>query len=78
MSDVMSRWKILSVGLDKGPGSALLTEGLGRCDQEHLPANLESSNPTNAALYQRLGFEALGVIRAGDSPPMVPMLRATR
>jgi ribosomal protein S18 acetylase RimI-like enzyme len=62
----------------RGMGSALLRETLGRCDQEHMPAYLESSNPANAALYQRVGFEPLGVIRAGDSPPMVPMLRPAR
>ena len=54
--------------LAEGLGSALLTEGLSRCDQEHMPAYLESSNSANAALYQRLGFKALGVIRAGCSP----------
>jgi hypothetical protein len=47
-------------------------------DQEHMPAYLESSNPANTALYRQFGFEALGVIRAGHSPPMVPMLRGVR
>ena len=53
-------------------------EALRRCDQEHMPAYLESSNSANMTLYQRFGFEALGVIRAGHSPPMVPMLRGPR
>jgi ribosomal protein S18 acetylase RimI-like enzyme len=74
-------WYLPTIGIEpdlhrKGLGSALLTEGLSRCGQEHMPAYLESSNSANAALYQRLGFKALGVIRAGGSPPMVPMLRA--
>jgi hypothetical protein len=43
-----------------------------------MPAYLESSNPDNAALYGRFGFQPLGVIRAGHSPPMVPMLRLAR
>jgi hypothetical protein len=46
--------------------------------QERMPAYLESSNPANTALYQRFGFEGLGVIRVGHSPPMVPMLRSAR
>ena len=76
-------WYLPTIGIEsdlhrKGLGSALLTEGLSRCDQEHMPAYLESSNSANAALYQRLGFKALGVIRAGGSPPMVPMLRDAR
>jgi len=29
-------------------------------------------------LYERFGFEALGVIQAGTSPPMWPMLRKPR
>ena len=76
-------WYLPTIGVEphlhrKGLGSALLTEALSRCDQEHMPAYLESSNCANTAFCQRLGFEALGVIRAGDSPPMVPMLRGAR
>ena len=76
-------WYLPTIGIEphlhrKGLGSALLTQALSRCDQEQMPAYLESSNSANAALYQRFGFEALGVIRAGDSPPMVPMLRGAR
>jgi GNAT superfamily N-acetyltransferase len=62
----------------KGLGSTLLTQALSRCDREQMPAYLESSNPANAPFYQRLGFEALGIIRAGHSPPIVPMLRSAR
>jgi hypothetical protein len=43
-----------------------------------MPAYLESSNSANTALYQRIGFKGLGVIRAGYSPPMVPMLQSAR
>jgi ribosomal protein S18 acetylase RimI-like enzyme len=76
-------WYLPTIGIEphvhrKGLGSVLLAEALGRCDQEHMPAYLESSNPSNASFYQRLGFEALGVICAGHSPPMVPMLRGVR
>ncbi|MGY8665149.1 GNAT family N-acetyltransferase [Bradyrhizobium sp. UFLA05-109] len=76
-------WYLPTIGTEpdlrgRGIGSALMREALSRCDQEHMPAYLESSNPANAAFYQGLGFEALGVIRAGDSPPMVPMLRPAR
>jgi ribosomal protein S18 acetylase RimI-like enzyme len=73
-------WYLPTIGIEphlrgKGLGSALLTEALSRCDQEHMPAYLESSNSANTALYQRFGFQGLGVIRAGSSPPMMPMLR---
>jgi ribosomal protein S18 acetylase RimI-like enzyme len=76
-------WYLPTIGIEphlrgKGLGSALLTGALSRCDQEHMPAYLESSNSANVALYQRFGFEALGVIRAGHSPPMIPMLRGAR
>jgi ribosomal protein S18 acetylase RimI-like enzyme len=76
-------WYLPRIGIEphlhrKGLGSALLVEALSRCDQEHMPAYLESSNAANMALYQRFGFEALGVIRAGHSPPMIPMLRRAR
>ena len=76
-------WYLSTIGVEpyfrrNGLGSALLTEALRRCDEEHLPAYLESSNPANATFYQRLGFETLGVISVGRSPPMVPMLRGAR
>ena len=78
-----AHWYLPTIGTEpdlhgRGIGSALMREALSRCDEQHMPAYLESSNPANAAFYQRLGFEALGVIRAGDSPPMVPMLRPAR
>jgi ribosomal protein S18 acetylase RimI-like enzyme len=76
-------WYLPTIGIEphlhrKGLGSALLTQALSRCDQEHVPAYLESSNSANTALYQRFGFAGLGVIRAGCSPPMVPMLLGAR
>ena len=76
-------WYLPTIGVDPhfhgmGFGSRLLTETLKECDQEHMPAYLESSNPANTALYQRFGFEELGIIRVGYSPPMVPMLRTAR
>jgi len=78
-----SHWYLPTIGIEphlhrKGLGAALLTQALIRCDQEHMPAYLESSNSANTALYQRFGFKGLGVIRAGSSPPMVPMLRGAR
>jgi ribosomal protein S18 acetylase RimI-like enzyme len=68
--DVMSR--------NRGYGSALLRHALGRCDEDEVSAYLEATAPRNKALYERHGFEALGVIQAGSSPPMWPMLRKPR
>jgi GNAT superfamily N-acetyltransferase len=71
------------VGVDplrqgRGLGSAILQEGLRRCDADGLPAYLENSNPKNTGLYERLGFEAIGLIQPADFPPMQPMLRRPR
>lgn len=46
---------------NQGHGSALLNYALARCDKDGLPAYLESSNPRNITLYERHGFERLGV-----------------
>jgi ribosomal protein S18 acetylase RimI-like enzyme len=62
----------------RGLGTALMRHGPSLCDEEHMPAYLESTNPAWTGFYEQLGFEAVGAIRAGDSPPMVPMLRAAR
>jgi hypothetical protein len=51
---------------------------LARCDSDHAPAYLESSNPRNIPFYRRHGFELLGAIQVGSSPALVPMLRRPR
>lgn len=76
-------WYLPLIGVDptiqnKGYGSALLEHALSACDREKLPAYLESSNPRNIPLYERHGFEVIGTIQAGSSPPMYPMLRKAR
>jgi ribosomal protein S18 acetylase RimI-like enzyme len=76
-------WYLPLIGVDpmmqgRGHGSALLVHALERCDRDHVPAYLEASSPRNKALYERHGFEVTGVIQAGSSPPMWPMLRAAR
>ncbi|MGN7773807.1 GNAT family N-acetyltransferase [Phyllobacterium sp. 22552] len=62
----------------KGHGDALMAYALARCDLDHAPAYLESSNPRNIPFYRRYGFEQLGAIQVGSSPTLVPMLRRAR
>ena len=76
-------WYLPLIGVDpahqgKGHGDALMTYALQRCDHDHVAAYLESTNPRNIPLYQRHGFEVLGTIQIGSSPPLVPMLRGPR
>ncbi len=76
-------WYLSAIGVDPvyqgmGYGSALMVEGLKVCDQNHVAAYLESSNPQNIPLYQHFGFEIIGEIQAGSSPVLTPMLRAAR
>jgi len=73
-------WYLPLIGVDpvqqrRGYGSILLEHTLRACDQDSLPAYLESSNPQNIPLYQRHGFEVLGTIRTGTCPTVTPMLR---
>lgn len=76
-------WYLPMIGVDtpqqgKGYGSALLKKSLERVDTDNLKAYLESTNPKNVPLYQRYGFEVLGTIQVGSSPPLFPMLREPR
>ena len=60
----------------KGIGSALLEPVLRRCDDEGVPAYLESSKERNVPLYTRFGFEVVEEYRsAGGSPPIWRMWR---
>ncbi|MDP1736545.1 MAG: GNAT family N-acetyltransferase [Caulobacter sp.] len=76
-------WYLSMIGVDpsrqgQGLGAALLKEGLKRCDADGLPAYLESSSPKNVPLYERHGFEVIGLIRPGDHPGLIPMYRPAR
>lgn len=76
-------WYLAVVGVDpsrqgQGLGSILIKEGLRKCDEQRLPAYLESSNPRNIPLYERHGFEVMGVIKPDDFPGLYPMFRAAR
>jgi len=62
----------------KGLGSRLMGPGLQRCDAEGLPAYLEASSERNAALYERLGFRCVEVLRFAGSPPLRLMTRPPR
>jgi ribosomal protein S18 acetylase RimI-like enzyme len=76
-------WFLPFIGIDpshqgKGYGSALMKHALIPCDRDRTLAYLESSNPKNIPLYERHGFELLGTIQVGASPPIYPMLRKPR
>ena len=62
----------------QGLGSALMKHALVECDRDGSLAYLEASSPENLALYERHGFEVLGTIQVGSSPPMFPMVRGPR
>ena len=61
--------------IGQGLGTLLMKHALRRCDEEGMPAYLESSNPRNISLYERHGFRIVGRIQSGSSPVMTPMLR---
>ena len=76
-------WYLPLIGVDpayqgKGLGSVLMKHVLAIIDESGLPAYLESSNPQNISLYERHGFEVVGKIQIGGSPPVHPMLRSAR
>jgi len=54
-----------------GIGEQLLAQNLALVDAEHMPAYLESSNPSNLARYERIGFRARSDFAVGDGGPVV-------
>ena len=76
-------WYLPMIGVDpaqqnRGYGAALMRHATQIFDRDGAVAYLESSNPRNLSLYERHGFEQLGTIQVGSSPPVYPMLRMPR
>jgi GNAT superfamily N-acetyltransferase len=76
-------WYLPLMGVDlpfigRGLGSALLRHATTRADKDGVPSYLEATSPLNKRLYERHGFEEIGVIQFGSSPPMWPMVRPSR
>lgn len=76
-------WYLPFVGVEpqhqcRGLGASLLRPMLQVCDSGGFPAYLESTNPRNVPFYESLGFTSMGIIQAGTSPEIVPMLRKPR
>jgi len=73
-------WYLSVIGTDilhrgKGVGPALLQPILEICDEQGLPAYLESSNEINISFYARHGFEILQDVIIPGGPTLWPMLR---
>ncbi len=69
-------WYLGAIGVDParqgyGVGAALLRSRLQRCDQDRLPAYLESSNLKNVPLYQHFGFQVTGTLSLPEGAPVV-------
>jgi len=63
----------------RGVGSSLMRAGLARCDEEHMPAYLESSNVKNLPFYRKHGFEVVDELRlAMNGPTLWLMWRPAR
>jgi ribosomal protein S18 acetylase RimI-like enzyme len=76
-------WYLPLLGVDPrhqglGLGSALLAQMLAVCDEQGLPAYLESTNEKSVPFYKRHGFEVRAVIQAGSSPRLIAMQRNAR
>ena len=76
----VDHWYLPLTGVDptaqgRRLGSTLLQHALAICDADGLPAYLEATSPRSRNLYARHGFNDIGVIQAGSSPPLWAMLR---
>jgi GNAT superfamily N-acetyltransferase len=74
-------WYLAVLGTDpdhqgRGIGAALMAPVLERCDEEGLPAFLESSKESNIPYYERFGFRVERELELGKGAPSVwPMWR---
>lgn len=73
-------WYLTFLGTDPehqghGIGSALIEPVTLRCDQEGLPAYLESSKEANVPFYRRHGFEVTGELDCPGGGPKMWLMR---
>jgi ribosomal protein S18 acetylase RimI-like enzyme len=76
-------WYLAALGTDpvhqgKGHGGAVMAPVLERCDEQGLPAYLESSKEQNVPYYRRFGFEVTEEIPFGRGPTLWGMWRDPR
>jgi ribosomal protein S18 acetylase RimI-like enzyme len=76
-------WYLAVLGTDpqhqgKGIGSALMAPVLSKCDEEGIPAYLESSKERNVAFYERHGFKVTSELQIKNGPSLWPMWRDPR
>jgi len=62
----------------RGLGEALLSPVLAQCDNDEVPAYLESSNPRNIGFYERLGFSVYSEFHPDGGPLFTGMWRDPR
>ena len=72
-------WYLAIIGVDPvrqghGVGAALLRSRLRRCDEDALPAYLESSKLENVPLYQHFGFHVSGTLGLPEGAPVVNIM----
>jgi ribosomal protein S18 acetylase RimI-like enzyme len=78
--DDVPHWHLGILGTDpvhqgQGVASSVMAPVLARCDDEQVPAYLESSKHANIAFYRRHGFEVTGEISIPEGPTIWGMWR---
>jgi GNAT superfamily N-acetyltransferase len=63
----------------RGVGTALMSEGLARVDEEGVASSLETQNVANLAYYARFGYELRTTLRPTPAgPPLFSLWRSAR
>lgn len=74
----LSHLAVVGATRGRGVGRSLIEVGTNHADEDGVGCYLETSNPTNLAYFQTVGFAQIGIVKVSGAPEVWRLWRAPR